>query len=169
MKPASYLSRLLFSWIIFFLIWLLFTSTLDIQEMSIGLVISLIIALMGGTAFSAQGVRLFSPRRIYFAIRFLLVFFFELLKANLDVARRVISPGLNINPGIVAIPTQLKTPLGRMILANAITLTPGTLTIEVRDDRMFIHWIDVKSSDPETAYREIAASFEPLLKEFVEP
>jgi multicomponent Na+:H+ antiporter subunit E len=53
--------------------------------------------------------------------------------------------------------------MGRMALANAITLTPGTLVVDIRDDSLFIHWIVVSSEDPEAATREIAGRFEKYL------
>ncbi len=169
MAQAGYLSRFLYSWIIFFIVWFLFTNSLDAQELLTGGVITLIVALLAGKFFSSQGVRLFSLRRLFFALRFLAVFLVALVKANIDVALRVISPRLNIKPGIVVIPTSLKTSLGRMILANAITLTPGTLTVDIVDDQLYIHWIAVTRTDPRQAFEEIAGSFEPLIKEFVEP
>ena len=87
----------------------------------------------------------------------------ELIKSNLDVARRVISPSIPINPGIVEIKTNLKSGIGRMLLANSITLTPGTLTVDIKDDRLFIHWIDVSSSETGAATKEISGKFEKYL------
>jgi multicomponent Na+:H+ antiporter subunit E len=63
--------------------------------------------------------------------------FIEIIKANLDVALRVIKPVIPINPGIVKVKTKLKTPMGRLILTNSITLTPGTLTVDIK----MIHYI----------------------------
>jgi multicomponent Na+:H+ antiporter subunit E len=88
----------------------------------------------------------------------------SILLANLDVASRVLSPRLNINPGIVKISTRLKNPVGRLILANSITLTPGTLSVDVIGDQLYIHWIDVEERDVEAATRKIAASFERYLE-----
>ena len=95
---------------------------------------------------------------------FFLFFKKELIKANLDVARRVVSPSIPINPGIVEIKTNLKSGIGRLLLANSITLTPGTLTVEIKDKSLFIHWIDVSSTDTETATKEIAEKFEKYLE-----
>jgi multicomponent Na+:H+ antiporter subunit E len=86
-----------------------------------------------------------------------------MIKANLDVARRVISPSLPINPGIVKIKTRLKSDYAKMVLANSITLTPGTLSVDIVDDYIYIHWIDVKSTDPEQAFKDIAETFEKIL------
>jgi multicomponent Na+:H+ antiporter subunit E len=50
-----------------------------------------------------------------------------------------------------------------MVLANSITLTPGTLTVDLLDDTMYIHWIDAKTLNPEQAHKEIAEKFENIL------
>ena len=92
------------------------------------------------------------------------VFFVELVKSNLDVARRVVSPSLPINPGIVEVKTLLKSKMGRMILANSITLTPGTLTIDILEDTLYIHWIDVKTEDTQEATEYIVRKFEKYLE-----
>ena len=80
------------------------------------------------------------------------------------MARRVITPSLPINPGIVEVKTKLKSKMGRMILANSITLTPGTLTIDIQDDILYIHWIDVQSEDIDEATKTIVRKFEKYLE-----
>ena len=79
------------------------------------------------------------------------------------MARRVLTPSLPINPGIVKFKTKLTTDYSRMVLANSITLTPGTLSIDIIDDTFYVHWIDVKTTNPEEAYKEIAEKFEKIL------
>jgi len=96
-------------------------------------------------------------------IVYILVFIRELLKANFDVARRVITPSLPINPGIIKFKSNLKSDYAKMVLANSITLTPGTLSIDIIDDTFYVHWIDVKSTNPEQAYKDVAETFEKIL------
>jgi multicomponent Na+:H+ antiporter subunit E len=72
---------------------------------------------------------------------------------------------LPINPGIVEYKTQLTDNAAKVILANSITLTPGTLTVDIKDDKLYIHWIDVVSKEPEIIYKEIGENFEKVLKE----
>ena len=86
------------------------------------------------------------------------------MKSNIDVARRVLSPSLPIKPGIVEVKTKLTSKFGRMLLANSITLTPGTLTVEVKDDSFFIHWIDVEDEEIENASKKIVEKFEKYLE-----
>lgn len=100
---------------------------------------------------------------IFFPI-YLIVLLIEMLRANLDVAMRVINPSLPINPGIVEFKTTLKSDLLKFILANSITLTPGTLTMDVKDDSFFVHWIDVKGNSGDDYRRAICGRLESILK-----
>ena len=61
-----------------------------------------------------------------------------MIKANIDVAYRVLHPARPIKPGIVRIRTSLKNPVGKLALANSITLTPGTMTMQIVKDRHYI-------------------------------
>lgn len=160
------MSRFLFTFIVLFLIWLGFTTSLATAELITGAVLSLIIASFSYKTFTVEGLGFFSPRRVFLIIKYLFVFMIALIKANIDVAKRVISPKLPINPGIVEYKTQLTNPTAVTILANSITLTPGTLTVDVIDNSLFIHWIDVTTKDPEGIVREIGEDFEKILKEF---
>lgn len=87
-----------------------------------------------------------------------------MVKSNIDVALRVIQPSLPINPGIIKVKTHLKTPIGKMLLANSITLTPGTITVDIQEDTLYIHWIDVESTDIEAATQKIVSKFEKYLE-----
>jgi multicomponent Na+:H+ antiporter subunit E len=76
----------------------------------------------------------------------------------------VLHPQLPIKPGIVKVKTNLKSPIARVALANSITLTPGTLSIDITDDGYFyIHWIYVFSDDIEVATQKIVSQFERIL------
>ena len=97
----------------------------------------------------------------------------ELAKANFDVAYRVILSLLRprnmpIAPGIVKVKTKLKSDLGKAILANSITLTPGTFTIDLKDDYLYIHWINVQHKDIEKATQDIVGRFEKFLLKIFE-
>ena len=86
----------------------------------------------------------------------------------MDVARRVLSPSLPLRPALVEVRTELHSSLGRLILANSITLTPGTLSVDVREEYLLIHWIDAPPEiDIEGATRKITSRFERHLKGFL--
>lgn len=72
--------------------------------------------------------------------------FWEIVKSNVDVARRVLSPSLPVSPRVFTVQSSQKTPVGRTIYANSITLTPGTVTIDVRGSELDVHSLTVESA-----------------------
>ncbi len=160
---SSKLARFIISWIFLMLVWIAFTSTFASQELMIGALTSGLIALLSVPLFTCCDLSIFNPVKIGYMIWYIIVFLIALVQSNFDVARRVLTPSLPINPGIVKFKTKLKTNYAKMVLANSITLTPGTLTIDVIGDTFYIHWIDVQTTDPEKAFTEIAESFEKIL------
>ncbi len=155
-----------FLWVFFFLVilWLLLSSTFHYQELWVGIVISFIISLFAHEFYIEIGFPPVTPKRIGFFILYIFVLFYEIIRANFDVASRVIRPSLPINPGVVIIKTRLKSDIAKTILANSITLTPGTFTLNIEEDRLLIHWIDVKSTDVETNTYIIGERFEKYLR-----
>ncbi len=157
------LGRFILNWIFLFLVWLMFTSTLFWQEVIIGAAVSMLLSLLSIRLFTCCTLSILNPVKIFWMIWYFFVFLKALIIANFDVARRVISPSLPINPGIVKFKTKLKTNYSKMVLANSITLTPGTLSVDVVGDTFYIHWIDVETTDPEEAFKAIAEPFEKVL------
>ena len=80
---------------------------------------------------------------------YLLVFLRELILANLRVAWEVVTPGLTLQPGIVAVPTECTTEWQMFVLANTLTMTPGTLSLEVDTDTntLYVHSLYVPSRE----------------------
>jgi len=145
-------------------IWLLLNNSLAPEILLSGLLISILLPfLFCGNCQVFTYLKL-TPKSILYTFMFLLTFLQELVKANLDVARRVITPSLPINPGIVEVKTKLQSKIARVVLADCITLTPGTFTLEVVEDSLFIHWIDVKSTDVEKSTQLIVEKFEKYLE-----
>ena len=146
------------------LIWLIANGTLAPDTLIAGVVITAAIALAFASFARVYSVIRWSPRVIFYYLMYLGVFLTELTRANLNVMRLVFSPRIDIQPGIVEIKTELKSPIGRLALANSITLTPGTLVVDIIGDSLFIHWINVSSIDPVAATEEISSRFEKYLK-----
>ena len=88
----------------------------------------------------------------------------EIVRANINMLRYIYAPRLSLSPGIVTIKTALKSPVGRLALANSIALTPGSLVMDIKGDALFIHWLDVVTTDPDQAGQLIAGPFEELLE-----
>lgn len=150
--------------VLLLLIWLMLTGSFQIVNIVVGVVLALVFAIIFGKNSMIFGKLRFTPKMFFYSVLYLIVFLWELIKSNVNVALRVINPSLPINPGIVKVKTKLKSPMGRMILANSITLTPGTLTIDIKDDTLYIHWIDVKTLDAEKATEQILGKFEKYLE-----
>ncbi|CAB49618.1 Na+/H+ antiporter subunit E [Pyrococcus abyssi] len=164
MAEASRISKFLYTFIVTFIIWLFLTASLDPQELTIGAIFSAIVSALTYDIFTTRGLSNLHPRRIAYAIIYVPYFLWAMIKANLDVAYRVLHPKRPINPGIVECRTVLKNEVGKLALANSITLTPGTITLDVDGDKYFIHWIDVKDSSVEGASENITRPFEKFLK-----
>lgn len=145
-------------------IWLALTTTFQWQELSIGIFISLILALFLNKNYLKLGLPPISIKRIIFFILYISVLFIEIVKANFDVAYRVIHPKMPIKPGIIIIKTELKQDIAKMILANSITLTPGTFTLDIKGDELLIHWIYVRSEKMDESTKIIGEKFEKYLK-----
>jgi multicomponent Na+:H+ antiporter subunit E len=155
------LQQFTFSFLFAFVFWLLLVGSLDRQELVAGLLVATAVAALTlGRSPVLAGIRL-SPLAPLSFVGYLGVLLVALLRANLDMARRVLSPSLPIRPAMVRISTSLRSDLGRLVLANSITLTPGTLSVDLLDDRLLVHWIDTTpGTDIESATRAIAESFE---------
>ncbi len=107
-------------------------------------------------------------KKIPAQLTYLFVLIKEIIKANIIVAKIVLQPKINIKPGIIAVPIRTKTDLGITAIANTITLTPGTLTIDVSDDKsiLYVHTID--ATDPEGVARSIKDDLEKYVLEAFE-
>ncbi len=146
------------------------TRTMDWQPLIIGVVLAAAASLLFSRIFTFPAVSPRRPARPRSIARwlwvpvYLAVFFWAMLKANLDVLYRVAHPALPIRPGIVKVKTVLTSESGRTVLANSITLTPGTMTVDMTDDGyLYIHWINVEATDVEEATRKIVSDFERIL------
>jgi len=150
--------------VISFVLWLTLSSKLKLSELITGGVVCLIVSLFAAHIYSRLDMPALSTKRILIFLVYIIVLFWEIIKANFDVAYRVIHPQMPIKPGIVVIKTHLKSDIAKMILANSITLTPGTFTLDVIGDKLLIHWINVKAEDIDSATKMIGERFEKYLR-----
>lgn len=100
-------------------------------------------------------------------ISFILFFLWELTKANIQVAYEVVTPKFNMKPGIVALPLDAKTDLEITLLANLITLTPGTLALDVSSDRSVLYVHAMYVIDKKDFIEDIKQGFEKRLLEIL--
>lgn len=166
--------RRLIYFVLAFIVWVVIAwpfvdGKINVQVMAAGLIASAIVAVLFHEILPKEHRVFLSPVRVFWALVYVPVFFFFMIKANFDVVYRVLHPKMPIKPGIVKIKTNLKTESAITALANSITLTPGTLTVDLTEDGyLYIHWINVQSDDVEQATRIIAGTFEWFLKKIFE-
>ena len=163
-RTATRAKDTVYLFLVLFITWLMLTSSLHWQEVATGALLSLALALFLARSYARLGLPPLSLVRLWRLGVYLLVLFAEIVKANIDVAYRVLHPKLPINPGIVVVKTELSQDVAKVFLANSITLTPGTFTLDIIGDTLLVHWIDVKSEDTVEATRLIAGRFEKHLK-----
>lgn len=135
-----FLSNLLLSFI-----WVALTGNFNLANFLFGFILSFVIMWV-----MTQNRR----QNTYFTrgpkvVAFIFYFLYELVKANLQVAYDVITPSFYMKPGIIRIPLTAKSDLEITLLANLITLTPGTLSLDVSDDKkvLYVHAMYVKDKD----------------------
>ncbi|QDT34160.1 Na+/H+ antiporter subunit E [Thalassoglobus polymorphus] len=145
------------------LVWALANGQISLPSLSIGFVLGYCVLwfsqpLMGQSRYF---------RRLPIAIRFAGFFLWQLILSNLRVAYDVITPHLYMRPGIIAVPLDAKTDREITLLANLITLTPGTLSLDVSDDKrtLYVHAMFVDS--PESVRDSIKNGFERRLLELI--
>jgi len=167
-SPAPSAGDYAFVFFTSYLVWLLMTANLAVQSLAVGLLVAAIVTVLTGRRAAVfSGLRV-TPAAVLGVLKYLGHFALALVKANFDLAARVLNPALPIRPAVVEIETRLRSPLGRLLLANSITLTPGTLSVDYNDNRLLVHWVYCPpGEDLAAATRDIAAGFENHLMEFL--
>ncbi len=133
-----------------------------VQELMLGAMISIVLTFILANLVEYKIDYKFPIRLLVFIFVYVPLFVYKLILANIDVALRVV--GLRkLNPGIVKIKTDLEGDFAKLTLANSITLTPGTLSIDVNGDDIYVHTVDVQGKDAMENKKNISASFEKWL------
>lgn len=104
-------------------------------------------------------------RRIFASLSFVVFLLKELLLANIQVARSILGPRARLEPCIVAVPLDLRGDFQITLLANLVTLTPGTLSLEVAEDRSVLWVHALHADDAEVLRRDIKEGFERRIQE----
>jgi multicomponent Na+:H+ antiporter subunit E len=113
-----------------------------------------------------SGLLLQPARLAIFCAEYIPYFWWQHFKANLDVACRVLHPRLPIRPGIIRVETKMKSDMGVTILANSISLMPGTTTIDVDTDkeRIYVHCMNIPEGSEGQAIKAVVHKLETMLK-----
>jgi len=145
--------------ILLFLVWIGLTNSLDVQELLVGAVVAFVVAkyFTKDNKMSLRGLTIKY-------LRFTPIFIKNLVQSNIEVAKIVLNPKLPINTGVVKLKTKLTDKHDKLILANAITLTPGTITLELDNDELYVHVLNMDSLDRDVLQLEIVDGLERALR-----
>ena len=157
------------TFVLCYFFWILLTGSFAWQELVAGAVVSAGVALFSARWFVHESPGRFFGKQLFILIWYCVAIFpWELIKANCDMAKRALSPKLKINPGIIKVPVDVPTEYGKTMLANSITLTPGTITVDIDEHEgqtwYYIHWIDVVETDRVAAGEIIKGRMEKWLR-----
>lgn len=143
------------------LVWMFLSHSYNPSSFIVGYFLGLVILLGFRRFFQTR----FYLVRIWAVIKLFLIFNRELLLSNISVLKVILKPKLDVKPGIFALETELEKPWEITILANLITLTPGTLVIDVSDDNkiLYVHAMDIR--DVQSEVDSIKNTFEKAIME----
>ena len=156
----------IFLFVLWFVMWLALSWPADARQIIIGIPVSIFVSLMTADFFAKSSNAFRNPLRYLWLVYYALIFLWECVKANMDVAYRVIHPSLPIRPGMIKVKTRLRSDTGLTFLANSITLSPGTTTVDIDKDNgfLYIHLLTVKEDYDRTAMRlGLVEKFENIL------
>ncbi len=149
--------------ILVFIVYIVYTGSATIYDIVTGFFAAALAGLITANITVEKPFKALNPARWLWGLAYAVYYFFVAeVKAHLDVTRRILSPSMPLNPGIVRIPYDLETAYGITAVANSITNTPGTVVVDINPSKkvFYVHWIDVKSLDPEECRKHISAAFE---------
>ncbi|WP_066497214.1 Na+/H+ antiporter subunit E [Abyssisolibacter fermentans] len=133
--------------IILLLFFIILAESVNIETVVIGFVLSLIVCYLNRSFIKTNKTSSFSIFKVLYFVWYSLILIKEIIIANFKVAAIILKPNIKISPNVISIKTSLKSKSYIAILANSITLTPGTLTIDIKDDRLDIHCLTKRDSE----------------------
>ncbi len=157
------LLRFILTTLFLFFMWILFTATTETFTLIFGLFASLLTASLTFHIFLPKheaNLKFFIPNPFYL-IFFLIIMVANLYKSSFQVVKAVFTG--NTNPRIVHFRTRLRSDIARTILANSITFTPGTLTLDLNDDHLIVHWLLCSTIHNKAAGETIKTNIEKTL------
>lgn len=130
-------------YILFFLVWIIFNGAVTVEIVAFGLVISAVMYIFI-CKFMNYSIRkdIAYMKRIPRILQYVCVLLWEIVKANFAVIKLITASRYDLEPVLVRFKTDLKTKQARVVLANSITLTPGTITVTLKDNEYVVHCLD---------------------------
>lgn len=152
---------LLWNFLLAFL-WAMLTGDFSLRTFAFGFLLGFLVLYVSRHGVGGKPLNVVRVHRVP---GFVLFFLWELVLANLRVAWEIITPGYHMRPGIIAIPLDARTDAEITMLANLITLTPGTMSVDVSTDRRVLYIHAMYVDDPDALRRSIKNGFERRLLE----
>ena len=149
--------RIVFWTVLLFGVWLVLTHSIALSNVVVGLIVSIAIALLYTRSFEENDIEMISP---FWLGVYIVVFLKNIIISNIQISKRILRKDMRLAPAIVAVKTDLKSDWKKLLLANSITLTPGTLTLDVKGDTLFIHTIEY---DKEKRKEDIIKEFQDVI------
>ena len=146
-------------------LWLLLVNSVSIGQVLLGVVLAWLIPLFTARFWEAQ-VHIHKPLTL---LRFFGVVLWDILIANVAVAALVVGPSRRLQPGFILMPMRLRGNVGLSLLANTISLTPGTLSAFLSADRTHLVIHALQADDPDAIIAAIRERYEQPLLEALEP
>ncbi|SFV55004.1 Na(+) H(+) antiporter subunit E [hydrothermal vent metagenome] len=151
--------RFIFWSIMLFIIWIILTGSVEIANILVGIILSVGTTLLYLNMFEEK--KEFEFINPFWLLVYIYVLIKNIIKSNIYLSKILARKDLNLTPAIVAVPTKLDSDWKKLLLANSITLTPGTLTLDIKEDMLFIHIIEYEKG---TDKLEITREFEKVIK-----
>ncbi len=149
-KVALFQKKYIILFVTLFLFWLVLSSSFAVESLIIGIITSIAITVYSkNIVFEEEETSLYKFSGAIELVRFTWILIVEVIKANIGVVKIVLDPSLPISPKfvVVPIPDNLKKDFNKVLYANAITLTPGTLTVDILEEGYLIHAINEDCGD----------------------
>lgn len=162
--------KMVASFLCLFSAWIIFTASLTLQELLVGGICATFVSLLSYKLFTKRPFEMIHPKRIAYFLAYIPMYILAEIKSHLNVAYRIIHPNLPIKPSIVKIPTEFKSDIGMTALANSITMTPGTLTVDLSEENsdLYVHWINTQYEQEKEIKKGIVNPYGKYLEEGLE-
>ena len=145
-------------------LWLVIQDAVSVGLVLLGVIFAILIPLFAAPLFPVKRRRI-AWRAVFALLR---VFLVDLVIANVKVARIVLAPRLRAEPMFIAVPIELESPFAASALASIVTLTPGTLSVDLVDDVLYIHRIHVPEQDGDGETERSLDKFETFIRRIFE-
>ena len=150
--------RFIFWFTLLMAVWVVLTNSIEIADTVVGIMLSVGITLIYLNMFEHKEFEFINP---LWLVVYIFILIKNIIKANIYLTKILARKELNLTPAIVAVPTELKSDWKKLLLANSITLTPGTLTLDIKDNMLFIHIIEYENGSDKSL---ITREFEDVIK-----